>query len=252
MEEGPQTRVIEMPAGVTAGSPRFSPDGQRISFDYAQGIDDSLAVVDRDGKNLRVLSDGCTTFCESAWHPTSEEIFFARDEGVHAVAATGGTPRHVYDPFGSASGLDVSPDGRYLAVNEFNPVLLTLADGSTEEITTQDNVYALRFSPDGRKLLYHDYSTHSIRVRDLVTGATGTMIDTDNYLTSADWFPDGKRLAVITDEGLEILTLQDGAQPTRQLLKSSIALKDVDVSPDGTAIAYCINGQRSIFVLTGF
>ncbi|MCY1077378.1 WD40 repeat domain-containing protein [Archangium lansingense] len=241
-----------MPAGVTAGSPRFSPDGQRLSFDYSQSNEDSLAVVDRDGKNLQVLATGCTTFCESAWHPTSGEIYFATDDGVNAVAATGGTPRLVHEPFGFVSSVDVSPDGKYLLFDAFDPVLFALADSSEQELPTDDNVYALRFSPDGKKMLYHDYSTHSLRVRELATGATTTVLDTDNYLTGADWFPDGKRLAVISDEGLEILTLQDGAEPVRQMVKSGRALKDVDVSPDGTAIAYCVNGMRSIFVLTGF
>lgn len=245
-----------MPAGITANSPRFSPDGQRLSFDYGgSNLEDSLAVVDRDGKNLRVLASECSTFCESAWHPSSGEIFFAREDGVNAVAASGGAPRLVYDSFGGTNSLDVSPDGRLLAFDEFDPVLLTLADNTTRTVQMPDSsygIYALRFSPDGKKLLYHDYETHSIRIRDLVTDATTVVLDTDNYLTGADWFPDGKRLAVLTDEGIEIFTLQEGAAPTRQLLKSGFALKDVDVSPDGTAIAYCVNGQRSIFVMTGF
>jgi Tol biopolymer transport system component len=242
-----------MPSGVTANSPRFSPDGQRLSFDYGEGLNDSLAVVDRDGKNLQVLASGCSTFCENAWHPTSGEIYFASEDGVSAVAAAGGTPRLVHDSFG-VTALDVSPDSQYVAFNEFDPVLLKLSDNSTRTVSMPDSsgIYSLRFSPDGKKLLYHDYDTHSIRIRDLVTDATATVIDTDNYLTGADWFPDGKRLAVLTDKGLELFTLQEGAEPTRQLLKSGSALKDVDVSPDGTAIAYCINGQRSIFVLTGF
>lgn len=243
-----------MPTGVTANSPRFSPDGKRLSFDYVEGAgEDSLAVVDRDGKNLQVLAPGCSTFCENAWHPTSGEIYFAGEDGVSAVAAAGGTPRRVYDSYGMTA-LDVSPDGQYVAFTEFDPVLLKLADNSTQTLSMPDSygIYALRFSPDGKKLLYHDYTTHSILIRDLVTEATTTVIDTDNYLTGADWFPDGKRLAVLTDKGLELFTLQEGAEPTRQMLKSGSALKDVDVSLDGTAIAYCVNGQRSIYVMTGF
>lgn len=252
--EGPQTVAISMPAGVTANSPRFSPDGKRLSFDYGEGLDDSLAVVDLDGKNLQVLAPGCSTFCPSAWHPTSGDLYFAGEEGVSAVAAAGGAPRLVYDSFGGTTALDVSLDGQYVAFNEFDPVLLKLADNSTQTVSMPESygIYSLRFSPDGKKLLYHDYDTHSIRIRDLVTDATTTVIDTDNYLTAADWFPDGKRLAVLTDEGLELFTLQDGAEPTRRMLKSGSAIKDVDVSPDGTAIAYCVNGQRSIFVVTGF
>jgi Tol biopolymer transport system component len=242
-----------MPQGITASSPRFSPDGQWISFDYRENAGgDSLAVVGRDGQNRQVLADRCTTFCESAWHPTSGEIFFARDDGVNAVAASGGAPRVVYDSFGTVGGIDVSPDGQYLVFREFDPVLYKLSDGAKRELATEDNVYGLRFSPDGKKLVYQDSSTDAIRIRDIETGVTSTLVDTDNYLSSADWFPDGNQLAVITDEGIELFTLQGGAQPERKMLKKGFALKDVDVSPDGKSIAYCINGQRSVFVLTGF
>ncbi len=243
-----------MPTGITANSPRFSPDGLRISFDYGNtDQEDSLAVVDRDGQNLKVLADGCDTFCESAWHPTTQEIFFSREDGVNSVPSTGGTPHVVYEPFGFTKGLDVSADGQYLVFSEFRPVLLKLSDGTTRELDTEDNAYGLRFSPDGKKLLYFDYSTDTVRLRDLETDTTISLLATDNYLTSADWFPDGNRIAVITDDGIELLTLQaGGAAPTRSMLKEGFALKDVDVSPDGKSIAYCVNGRRSIFVLTGF
>jgi Tol biopolymer transport system component len=242
-----------MPQGVFANAPRFSPDGQRLSFSYGPlGEDDSLAVVGLDGKNLQVLTAGCSTWCESAWHPTSGELFFTGEDGVRAVSATGGAARLVHDPFGSVSSVDVSPDGKTLLLDGFDIVLFTLADGSTREIPTQENVYGLRYSPDGKKAVYQDFSTEAVRILDLETGTATTLIDTDNYLTSADWFPDGNRLAVLTDESLEILTLQQGAEPTRQVLRDGFALKDVDVSPDGKSIAYCINGQPSIFVLTGF
>jgi Tol biopolymer transport system component len=168
------------------------------------------------------------------------------------VPASGGTPRLVYDPFGFVGSMDVSPDGQTLVFREFRPVLYTLADGTRKELATQDSAYGIRFSPDGKKLVYQDFSTNAIRIRDLETDATTTLIDTDNYLSAADWFPDGNQLAVITDEGVELFTLKAGAQPERKLLKKGFALKDVDVSPDGKAIAYCINGQRSIFVMTGF
>jgi WD40 repeat protein len=216
-------------------------------------LQDSLTVVDRDGNNRQVLADGCSTFCESTWSPTSGEIFFSQSDGVHAIAPTGGTARTIPGPSGFARGLDVSPDGQFLAFGDFGLQVLTLADGSTREFPTEDDPYTLRFSPDGKKLLYFDYSSDTVRIRDLETDATSTVVTTGNYLTSADWFPDGEHLAVITEDGIERFTLQaGGAPPTHELLKKGFALKDVDVSPDGKSIAYCVNGQRSIFVLTGF
>lgn len=240
-----------MPSGVTAGSPRFSPDGQRLSFNHNAGSP-SLAVIGRDGKNLQVLSDRCDTFCESAWHPTSGEIFFSRDEAVNAVASTGGTPRQVIKPFQGPKGLDVSADGQYLGYQAYDVVVLKLADNTKREIASQSNVYGLRFSPDGKKLLYRDFSNDDIRIRSLESDTTTTALDTSNYLSSADWFPDGNQLAAVTDEGLELITLNGSGAPTRKMLKEGKAFKDVDVSPDGKAIAYAVNGQRSLFVLTGF
>jgi DNA-binding beta-propeller fold protein YncE len=199
-----------------------------------------------------VLADRCATFCESAWHPTSGEIYFSRDEAVNAVPAAGGTPRVVIKPFQAPRGIDVSPDGQYLGFQAHDLVLLKLSDNTKREIASQSDVYGMRFSPDGKKLLYRDFSTDAIRIRSLENDTTATVIDTSNYLASADWFPDGNQLAVITDQGLELLTLQASGEPARKMLKEGTALKEVDVSPDGKAIAYAINGQRSLFVLTGF
>jgi Tol biopolymer transport system component len=242
-----------MPDGVVADSPRFSPDGLKLSFRHAMSSgDDALAVIGADGSNLKVLASDCSLFCMHAWHPTNGEIFFPTSNGVKAVAATGGTPRTVHEPFGYVSSVDVSPDGQFMAFDTFDLELVRLSDNTSRELIAGANVDGVRFSPDSQKLLYVDAPTDSIRILDIATGTTTEVVDTDNYLTSADWFPDGKRVAVITDEGIELFTLQDGAAPARQLLKEGFALKSLDVSPDGKSIAYCINGQRSIFVLGGF
>jgi Tol biopolymer transport system component len=241
-----------MPAGVTAGSPRFSPDGQRLSFNHNSG-GNALAVIGRDGKNLQVLAEQCERFCESAWHPTSGEIFFfSRNATVYAVASSGGTPRLVTKPYQAPKGLDVTQDGQTLGFQAHDVILFKLADNTERAIASQSDVYGLRFSPEGKRLLYRDFSTDDIRIRSLESETTTTVLDTGNYLSAADWFPDGNQLAVVTDTGLELLTLQGSGAPTRKMLKEGTAFKDVDVSPDGKAIAYAVNGQRSLFVLTGF
>jgi Tol biopolymer transport system component len=240
-----------MPDGVVGDSPRFSPDGRKLSLRHSMSSgDDELAVIDIDGNNLKVLASDCSLFCRHAWHPTNGEIFFPTSNGVKAVASTGGTPRTVGEAFGYVSSVDVSPDGQFMARDTFDLELVQLSDNTIRELMSGANVDEVRFSPDSKKLLYVDSPTDSIRILDLATNTTTEVVDTDNYLTSADWFPDGKRVAVITDDGIEIFTLQDGAAPTRQLLREGFALKSLDVAPDGKSLAYCINGQRSIFVLS--
>ncbi|HEX8704353.1 MAG TPA: hypothetical protein VF815_36310 [Myxococcaceae bacterium] len=245
-------REIKMPSGVFADSPRFSPDGTKLSFNHGTTDgEDSVAVIGLDGNNLQVLAGDCSVFCEHGWNPTTGEIFFPTADGVKAVAPTGGTPRIVHEPFGYVSSMDVSPDGQFMAYDTFDLELLRFSDNTTRPLIESANVSGVRFSPDGKKLLYVDSPSDSIRILDLATSATTMVVDTDNYLTSADWFPDGRRVAVITDEGIEIFTLQNGAAPTRELLREGFALKSLDVSPDGKSMAYCINGQSSIFVLSG-
>jgi len=76
------------------------------------------------------------------------------------------------------------------------------------------------------------------------------VLDTTNSFGGIDWFSDGRRLLAGTDRGIEIVTL--GPPVGRTLLKDSFALMDVDLSPDDKSVAYSINGQSSLFVLSGF
>lgn len=69
------------------------------------------------------------------------------------------------------------------------------------------------------------------------------------YLTSLAWFPDGQRLALTTQNGIEIIDVISGA---RTLAIDDFATKDIDVSADGKAIVYGINGQTSLRIVVGF
>ncbi|HEY7374591.1 MAG TPA: hypothetical protein VIF57_20680 [Polyangia bacterium] len=95
----------------------------------------------------------------------------------------------------------------------------------------------------------------SIQLFDLASGTSTQVITTDNPLGRVDWFPDGTRLLAGTERGIEIITL--GPPVQRQTIKpasrpSHTAIRDVDLSPDATSVAYWMEGESKLFVLTGF
>ncbi|MBS1151450.1 MAG: hypothetical protein H6Q89_3148, partial [Myxococcaceae bacterium] len=72
------------------------------------------------------------------------------------------------------------------------------------------------------------------------------------YLASVCWFADGKRLAVTSQQGIELLTLSDTPVSRKSLYPDAFASTGCDVHPDGTKLLYRVNGQRGLRVLSGF
>ena len=107
-----------------------------------------------------------------------------------------------------------------------------------------------RFSPDGKTIAYWCYDR--IQLMDLATRAPTDVItdDVGTGFGGVDWFSDGGRLLAGTDRGIEILTL--GPPVARELLSDQFALMNVDLSPDDASVAYGINGDPSLYVLSDF
>ncbi len=66
-------------SGVT--TPSWSPDGSRLVFTGYQGGFSDLFVVDRDGKNLRRLTEDKYADLHPVWSPDGKSIAFATDRG---------------------------------------------------------------------------------------------------------------------------------------------------------------------------
>ena len=77
-------------------SPRFSPDGEKISFIRGKG---DLCIMDRDGKNVKCIIEGWSK-PNYRWSPDSKWIAFSRDDNefnqdVFIVQADGGEPINI-------------------------------------------------------------------------------------------------------------------------------------------------------------
>jgi Tol biopolymer transport system component len=128
--------------------------------------------------------------------------------------------------------------------------------GNLIEIVFKDgtSVHEPRFSPDGATIAFVQ-STQKADSSELAVMASAgeqrkTLALAGTYLASVDWFSDGKRLAITSDKGIEIVTL--GSSPERALVQDEFAATSLDVSADGKTILYSVNGSTNIFVLSGF
>jgi tricorn protease len=92
-----QRLVWLTPPGVECTRPVWSPDGRRITYQHGPG---TLAVIDADGKNRRILHEGWDS-PDAVWSPDSRWLAYAVAGGpsysrnIWLVPAAGGEPVNV-------------------------------------------------------------------------------------------------------------------------------------------------------------
>ena len=174
--EGGTPRLLPLPGRtLNLGPGAWSPDGKRIAV---QGWDET-----DPGKDGMYLVDS--------------------DDGGHRVRLT-----HEADGRNHLPG-DVSPNGRWLVFNNENTSMQSQGDlqiidlrqgGPPRQLTTTDDVGvgAIRFSPDGRRILFAD-GRLSARgalwtIRPDGTGLTKVWDDDTTFASHPAWSPHGKQI----------------------------------------------------------
>ena len=189
-----------------SGSPDWSPNGQRLAFDF-------------------LASDGCTDeACEV-------QIGLVNADGTGFTQLTSGEPFFRFQP-------TWSPDGRRLAIVRFDGIwTIDAATGGDErQVTTNPAIEdrAPTWSPDGQWLVFtravkakkHE-QTALFKVHPDGSGLT-QLTPLGSNADSADWAPDGSRIAFNTKGAL--------ATP------SSIAT----IRPDGTGWSYIVKATGEV------
>lgn len=245
---------ITFPAGIRGGSPRFSPDGTQLAYARDTGTVTELAVMTTAGADSRSLTSDGDYLLSMVWTGDGSQVIYgSTDAGMRTVPLSGGASQFLLDAF-AAMNPDLSPDGRWLAY-ALNGANLHLADLSQNPPVTTDLGFSgdsPRFSPDGATLAL--IAGNDIQLLDIASRTSTTIFASNNPLGRVDWFPDGSRLLAGTERGIEIITLGPPgmAAGQRQTILAAGAVIDVDLSPDGTSVAFAQNGSPEIVVLTGF
>jgi len=102
------------------GSPRFSPDGERIAFQSDRWGNEDLFVMGADGRGVRRLTHHSADDELGGWTPEGDLLFetrrtwtqVERESEIWRMPGGGGTPDRLLDAVGFAPR--TSPDGRFI------------------------------------------------------------------------------------------------------------------------------------------
>jgi Tol biopolymer transport system component/DNA-binding winged helix-turn-helix (wHTH) protein len=201
--------------------PAFSPDGKFIAFTSDGGENRNEDIFVRligEGRTIRLTND-LVSETHVVWSPDGLQIAFLRTPKeaygrfhILVMSALGGSEREIGRAWG---GLDWSPDGRYLAVSDFDqdqrPSRITLIspDGSQRlplppptpgNVNTFDNLP--RFSPNGKEIAFVRWSSDQVSDIFVVNIASRSMRQLTfdrKRVPSLQWDPDGDEILFVSN-----------------------------------------------------
>jgi dipeptidyl aminopeptidase/acylaminoacyl peptidase len=194
------------------GSPRISPDGQRIAYtvattDYDTNSSETrIWVIDRDGGAPIPMTRKGSSASSPRWSPDDQHLSFlsARDGGKTQVwaldLANGGEAVQITDADEGVSGYEWAPDGRRLVLVIHDPAPERESVAKTkggDEIPEPWVIDRLQFKQD--YVGYLDHRRDHLYVHDLDSGEMVQITSGDFDDSQPRWSPDGETIAFVSN-----------------------------------------------------
>jgi len=247
----------------TASAPSLAPDGRHLAFRTQISGTPQLWVADVAGGWPRQLTFGeSVTF--HAWSPAGDWIAYGTDrggnerEGFYLITPDGTRERELLAPSDAFRQFGAfTRDGRQIvyATTERNGVefdihLLDVASGRDRLVFEgRMGLYAVSFSPDGRRVLLSEArgeDANDLFLLDVASGRLDTLFAPSDRASHRGfaWMPDGSGFYLATDEGRDFAGLayyDMAAQALRWIETPSRDVEDVGLSFDGRFLIWSTN-----------
>jgi Tol biopolymer transport system component len=230
--------------------PIFSPDGKSLVYSRSIHGARQLFVRSFSTQSAAQITECSRPCAPIAWSADGARVFYV-EGGVDLLvtSASGGAPqlvmKSVSRPTTGYKTVAVSPDGQALVFSHLRP------DGRSELVLSSppgtdpkrlpdfplvsNPPMSLRFSPDGRKLAAS--VGESILVVPFPSGKPRSIENIGG--ASLSWMPDSRHLVYsLLRSANEIILGDTETSAARVILRSENVLIGMDVSPDGTRMAY--------------
>jgi WD40 repeat protein/serine/threonine protein kinase len=191
-------------------SAAFTNDGKHVAF-FGHGLDWWNA------KTMELERTESVRGHHALFSPDNQRLATIGETGVHIWAISGEAERRL-GHWSQFPFLALSQDGRSLATRTSDPKEVAVWDLATARevarIKAKDlsNVGLIRFSPDGRRVIFGYYGDKVVCVADVRTGELITVLPGGQELQDADISPDNLRAVTINGEQLRIWDLGTGKE----------------------------------------
>ena len=184
----------------------LSTDLQWIAFNIWRGGYNQIWIVQKNGENLRQVTDDSTVNWGGRWGPDGEHIIYPSNGKMYKISIKGGPASAMALPdTADQTWFSWSPDKKKIAfmsnrTGNLDVWLMPANGGKEEQLTThKENDYCPLWSPDGNVISFgSDRSgSHEIYLYSVASGEIRklTSVDSPDYI-GYDWSLDGKKIYI--------------------------------------------------------